>query len=127
MGAHAEAVRVMGGGVPPLEENVDLLEFTPERAHILLRVVYGDCLYHTDGSYLDRVVTDDAIWKRHWRRLAVQLAGWYATPYGTVGIRFTAILAAEWCGVLGRSLKSKRPLVFSHVVLTKTLGVHRAK
>ena len=30
-------------------------------------------------------------------------------------------------GVLGRSWNSKRPLVFSHVVLTKTLGVCRSK
>ena len=41
--------------------------------------------------------------------------------------RFTAILSAEWRGVIGRSWNSKRPLVFAHVVLTKTLGVCRAK
>ena len=41
--------------------------------------------------------------------------------------RFTAILAAEWRGVLGRSWKSERPLVFVHVVLTKMLGIRRAK
>ena len=38
-----------------------------------------------------------------------------------------AILAAEWQGVLGRSWNYKRPLVFTHVVLTKTLGVRRAR
>ena len=38
-----------------------------------------------------------------------------------------AILAAEWRGVLGRSWNSERPLIFAHVVLTKTLGVHRAR
>ena len=48
-------------------------------------------------------------------------------PSGAVGRRFTAILAAERRGVLGRTWKSERPLVFSHIFLTKTLGVHRAK
>ena len=33
----------------------------------------------------------------------------------------------EWQGVLGSSCNSKRPLVFAHIVLTKTLGVGRAK
>ena len=44
-----------------------------------------------------------------------------------MGHRFTAKLAAEWQGVLGRSWNSDIPLVFAHIVLTKTLGVHRAK
>ena len=44
-----------------------------------------------------------------------------------MGRRFTEILAAEWRGVISQSLKSKRPLVFAHVVLTKTLGVRRAQ
>ena len=38
-----------------------------------------------------------------------------------------AILAAEWRGVLILSWNSKIPLVFTHVVLTKTLGVRRAR
>ena len=38
-----------------------------------------------------------------------------------------AILAAEWRGVISRSWNSERPLVFAHVVLTKTLGVRRAQ
>ena len=37
------------------------------------------------------------------------------------------ILAAEWRGVLGSSWNSKRPLVFAHVVLTKTFGARRAQ
>ena len=36
-------------------------------------------------------------------------------------------MAAEWRGVLAWSWNSERPLVFSHVVLTKTLGVRRAQ
>ena len=32
-------------------------------------------------------------------------------------------MAAEWRGVLSRSWNSERPLVFAHVVLTKTLDV----
>ena len=81
---------------------------------------------HPDSSLYGRVV-DDAIWKFHWRRLAAQLVSWDATPSGAVGRRFTAILAAEWQRVLGRSWNSERPLVFVHVVLTNTLGVLRAK
>ena len=37
------------------------------------------------------------------------------------------ILAAEWREVLKKSWNSERPLVFAHVVLTKTLGVRRAR
>ena len=36
-----------------------------------------------------------------------------------------AILAAEWQEVLKRSWNSKRPLVFAHFILTKTLDVHQ--
>ena len=38
-----------------------------------------------------------------------------------------AILAPEWQGVLNSSWNSKKPLIFAHVVLTKTLGVRRAR
>ena len=51
----------------------------------------------------------------------------YATPSGTVGRRFTSILAAECRGVLGRTRNSERPLVIALVVLTKTMGVNWAK
>ena len=83
----------MGWGVPPPEENADLPDFTLEHAHLLLQEVYGDYPHHNDGLHLDGGVADDAIWQRCWRRLAVQSASWYATPYGAVGRRFTAILA----------------------------------
>ena len=33
----------------------------------------------------------------------------------------------EWRGVLGISWNSERTLVFSHIILTKMLGVRRAK
>ena len=36
-------------------------------------------------------------------------------------------MAAEWRGVLRRSWNSERPLFFTHVVLTKTLGVRQAR
>ena len=57
----------------------------------------------------------------------MQSASWYATPSGAVGRRFTAILAAEWRGVISWSWNSERTLIFAHVVLTKTLGVRRAR
>ena len=121
-----EVVHV-GGGVPPLEENAHLPDFNPERVHLLLQGVYGDYLHSNDGSHLDGGVADDAIWQRRWHQLAAQSAIWYTTPSGAVGHRFAAILTAEWRGVLGRSWNSEIPLVFSHVVLTKTSSVHRSK
>ena len=116
-----------GGGMPPLEENADLQNFTSDHAHQLLREGYKHFPHHNDGSHLGGGVADDAIWQHRWRRLAAQLAIWYVTPSGTVGCRFTAILAAEWQGVLGRSWNSKRPLVFAHVFLKNALGIRRAK
>ena len=92
----------------------------------MLLGVYGDFLHHNDGSHLDGGIADDAAWQYCWRRLAAQSASWYDTPSGAVGRRFTTILAAEWRGVLSQSWNSERPLVFSNVVLTKTLGVRRA-
>ena len=93
----------------------------------MLKGVYGDFLHHNNGSHLDGGVADDAIWQRRWRQLAAQSASWYAMPSGAVGRRFTAILDAEWRGVLGRSWNFERPLVFAHIVLTKMLGVRRAQ
>ena len=116
-----------GGDATLPEENADLLGFTPERVHLLFQGVYRNFPYHNDGSHLDGGIADDAAWKRCWRQLAAQSASWYATPSGAVGRRFTAILAAEWWGVLNRSWNSEIPLVFAHVVLTKTLGVRRAR
>ena len=116
-----------GGEFPPPEENADLPGFTPERAHLLLREVYGDFPHHNYGSHLDGVVANDSIWQRRWRRIAAHSASWYATPSGSVGHRFTPILAVEWRGVLGIIWNSERPLVFAHVILTKKLGVCRAK
>ena len=42
---------------------------------------------------------------------------------GAVGWRFTAILEAEWIGVPHNSWNYEIPLVFSYVILTKTLGI----
>ena len=111
-GAPVEVIRV-GGGMPPPEENANLPDFKPEHAHQLLSEVYGDFTHHNNGLHLDGGVADDAIWQRLWRRLAAQSAIWHATPSGAVGRRFTAILAAEWWGILGRIWNSKRPLVFA--------------
>ena len=45
----------------PLEENADLPDFAPERAHLLLQEVYGDFPHHNDRSHLDGGVADNAI------------------------------------------------------------------
>ena len=94
---------------------------------MLLKGVYGDFPHHNDGSHLDGGVTNDAIWWRRWRQLAAQSASWYAMPYGAVGRRFMTILATEWKGVPIKSWNSDMPLVFAHIILTKTLGVCSAK
>ena len=117
----------MGGATSPPKENADLTGFHPECAHLLLQGVYGDFPHHNDGANLDRGITDDAAWQHRWRRIAAQSASWYAMPSEAVGRRFTAILAAAWRGVISRSWNSERPLVFAHVVLTKTLGVRWAR
>ena len=94
--------------------------------HLLLQGVYGDFLHHNDGLHLDGVIADDAAWQRRLRRLAAQSAIWYATPSWEIGPRLTAILAAEWRGVISRIWNSERPLVFAHVVLNMKLGVRWA-
>ena len=111
-----------GGGTPP-EKNAELPGFTPECAHLLLQRVYGDFPHHNDGSDLDRGIADNAAWQHQWRRLDAQSVSWYATSSGAVGRRFTAIIAAEWRGVLAQSWNTERPLVFAHVVLTKMLAI----
>ena len=72
-------------------------------------------------------VLDDATWQIPWRWLADNSASWYSTPPMKVGRRFTAVLAVEWQGVLNRKWNSEKPLVFYHVVFTKTLGACKAK
>ena len=123
-GATGEVICV-GGSLPPPEENADLPDFTPECVHLLLREVYGDFPHHNYGLHLDGGVGDDALWQRRWLRLAAQSANWYATPTGAVGRRFTAILDVEWWGVIYWSWNSKIPLGFAHIVLRKTLSIHR--
>ena len=46
-GAPIEIVRV-GGDVSPLEENVELPDFIPGRAHLLLQGVNLEFLYHNN-------------------------------------------------------------------------------
>ena len=45
------------------EEGVDLPNFPPSRAHLLLTGVYGDQLHHNDGSHLDGGVADGVVWQ----------------------------------------------------------------
>ena len=77
--APVEVVPV-GRDLPPLEENTDIPDFTPEREHMLLQRIHRNLPHHKDGLHLDGRVTDDAIWQRLWRRLATQSASWYAMP-----------------------------------------------
>ena len=119
-------VTCVGGDATSPEESADLPGFTLEGAHLLLKGVYGDLPHYNNGSHLDGGIMDNTAWQNCWRRLSAYSASWYATPSGAVGRHLTAILAAEWWGVLNRSWNSEIPPVFSHVVLTKTLGVCKA-
>ena len=94
---------------------------------MFLREVYGDFPHHNDGTNLTGGVPDDATCKSRWRRIAAQSASWYSTPPGKEGRWLTAVLTAEWQGVLDRKWNSERPLVFAHVVFTKTLGDPKAR
>ena len=68
--APVEAIRAREGLTPP-QENADFPDFSPEHAHLLLQGFYIEFPYHNDGLHLDKKVTDDAIWKSRWRRLAM--------------------------------------------------------
>ena len=48
---------VWGEDAPP-EENMDLPDFTLDRAHLLLQEVYGDFPHHNDGLHLDSLGLD---------------------------------------------------------------------
>ena len=83
--------------MPQQEENMDLIDFTPELVHLFLKGVYGDFPHHNDGSHLDREVPDESVWQSCWNPLASQLTSWYVTPSVAVGPRSTEILV---CGVV---------------------------
>ena len=88
--------------------------------------VYIYHLHQNNGVHLDEGITDDAEWQRCFHLLVARSAVCYATPQGVVGCSFTALLATEFQGFLDQSCTSKRPVLFTHVVLTKTLGVFQA-
>ena len=89
------------------DEGGDLPGFFPSRVHQLLVEVYGYCLHHNNGMHLDVGILDNALWKCRWRSLDAQLAKWYATPLGDVGIHFLSFLVSEWRGVLDWICNSK--------------------
>ena len=111
----------------PQEDSVYLTGFTPSMSHLLLREFYGYHPHHNGGLHLDKVFAYDAVWKLHCRQLAAQFSSWYSTPQGEVWRSFLVIMAAELRGVLGRILNYERPLLCSHIILTKTLGVRQAR
>ena len=48
-------------------------------------------------------------------------------PPSKAGLWFTAVLDAEWLGVLDWKWNSKIPLFFAHLVLTRTLSACKAR
>ena len=53
-------VRAGGGADPSTEKGTYLQGFTTDRAHMLLREVYGDFLHHKDGMHLTGGFPDEA-------------------------------------------------------------------
>ena len=96
-------------------------------SHLSLREVYRDFTHHKYGTHLAGGVLDNVICQIYWCWLAAQSAIWYSTPPCKVRRRFTAVLAAEWRGVLNDKWNSDKPIVFSYVVLTRTLGDCKAR
>ena len=93
----------------------------------MLHGVYGDFLHNNNMLHLYRVVLNNAVYHCCWHLLVAQLASLYATPFGVAECWFTYIMAVEWKVVPDRSWNSKRPLVFTQAVLTKTLGIQIAR
>ena len=88
------------------------------------RFTHGEAAQE-EGQRAIKEGAQDAVWKSCWHWLAAQSATWYATPPpppGEVGCQFTTVTSAELQGVINQKWNSKQPLVFSHVVLSKTLG-----
>ena len=117
----------MGGEATPPEENADLLGFTPERAHLLFQGVYGDFPHHNHG----RIWTGESQTMLHVsvagaRLLRNQLAG-TPRPLERWGDASWKSWRLNGGGVLNSSWDSDIPHVFAHVVLTKALGIRRAR
>ena len=85
-----------------MDEGPYLQGFTPTRAHLPLREVYGEFLHHNDWMHLAGGVLDNTTWKSFWRWIAAQSASWYYTHPGKLGRRFTALLTVEWQGLLNQ-------------------------
>ena len=82
---HSIYLCTMEGMEGSMEEGADLQYFTPSRAHMSLREVYGELLYHNNGMHLTGQVSDNSVWKSRWYRLSVQSSGCYFIPPGNVG------------------------------------------
>ena len=59
-----------GGAAPSIEAGANLQGFTPARAHLPLREVYGDFPHHNDETDLVGGVLDDTTWKSRWIKLS---------------------------------------------------------
>ena len=57
----------------------------------------------------------------------MQAASWYSKPPGKVRCRFTTVLAAERQRMIDQKWNSERCIVFSRVVLTKTLSTCKVR
>jgi len=89
--------------------------------------VYGDHVHQNPGTHLDGGISDDKKWQEYWSHLVVYPTQTYDSPSGSVGRRFTSLLADEFDGILSRKCNSERPLVFSMVILQRTRNVRKSK
>lgn len=105
----------------------DLPGATISEVDRMLDEVYGDHVHQNPGTHLDGGISDDKLWQEHWSHLVVYPGQTYDAPSGSVGRRFTSLMADEWEGMLNRKWNSERVLLFGMVILQCNRGVKRSK
>ena len=107
----------------PREEEEDITSFAMSRAHHMLVEVYGDHLHQNYGTHMDSVIVENDICQHNWIRMAAKSSRWYAMTPGTARRHFTDLLEAYSQGFLDYIWNYDTPIVFTHVVLIKIMGI----
>jgi hypothetical protein len=94
---------------------------------LLMDKVYGDHVHQNPGQHLHGGIEDEACWQNHWRRPVVYAAQTRNTPSGAVGRCFVEKLAELLEGIQNCNWNSERLIIFSMVILQRTLDVKRAR
>ena len=89
--------------------------------------VHGNQPHHKNGTHLKGGIANSVFVHNCWHWLVKTLSIWYNTSLSAVRCHFMAILEEEWLGVINWRWNSNRPLIFDHIVFSKTIGVCRAQ